>query len=480
MKKNTKNHITIALIHILLFSSCKKFVEVPPPKSSLVSETVFNSDNTAIAAMSSVYGLMNTSGFASGTIQSISYLCGLSSDELQNFNTNVERIQFSTNSLTQSNSVVESLWASIYTTIYRVNAIIEGVSRSNSLSTNTKRELIGQSKFIRGFCYFYIVNLFGRAPLTLETDFRVTMMLPRATEDQVYEQIIKDLTEAQQNLSTDYSASGGERVRPNRWAATALLARVFLYRKDWKNAETESTKIIENSSLFKLTPIKDVFLKNSTEVIWQLNNNTFNTNESATFIFTSRPSNAAIPESFYNKFEQIDQRRINWITAKLSGSTTYYQINKYKSPRIPTTTIPITQPTEYSTVFRVAEQVLIRAEARLHLGKLNGPNTATSDLNMIRNRAGLTDFTESDPKLISAAIEKERLFELFSEWGHRWLDLKRLPHSQLPDSKDINRADEVLQPIKPSWKKEWKLYPLPKNQINRNPSMNNDQNPGYN
>ena len=108
---------------------------------------------------------------------------------------------------------------------------------------------------------------------------------------------------------------------------------------------------------------------------------------------------------------------------------------------------------------------MIRAEARAQLNKIS---EAQEDINAIRHRAGLPDTQAADKNALLQAIELERKHELFTEWGHRWFDLKR-----------TGRVDEVLSTIKAQWTPTAALYPIPEIQILNNPSMKNQQNPGY-
>jgi len=88
------------------------------------------------------------------------------------------------------------------------------------------------------------------------------------------------------------------------------------------------------------------------------------------------------------------------------------------------------------------------------------------DVNIIRQRAGLSPLVLTDKSTLLLAIEKERQTELFSEWGHRWFDLKR-----------TGRADAVLGAEKSNWKSTDALYPIPAVEISKNPKLT--QNPGY-
>ncbi len=116
-------------------------------------------------------------------------------------------------------------------------------------------------------------------------------------------------------------------------------------------------------------------------------------------------------------------------------------------------------------MLRLAEQFLIRAEARAKTHNIMG---AITDVNAIRRRAGLRELpaTLGETDLI-AAIAQERRIELFAEWGHRWMDLKR-----------TDKIDDVLKPIKPQWRNTQKFYPIPLLELTTNPNLT--QNPGYN
>jgi hypothetical protein len=106
---------------------------------------------------------------------------------------------------------------------------------------------------------------------------------------------------------------------------------------------------------------------------------------------------------------------------------------------------------------------LIRAEARARQNKII---EGQGDLNVVRNRAGLPDVSMTSQAALLAAVEKERFTELFTEFGHRWFDLKR-----------TDRIDAVLGSEKPGWKTDAALYPIPDAQIQVNNNLS--QNPGY-
>lgn len=444
----------------VLLSSCKKFVSVPPPIDQIVNPIPFNDDETATATVIGVYSEMMRSPNLF-TNNSTTLYAGMSADELVYYSPS-SREEFEKNEITQANhnNLTLFFWQPAYKFIYAANLCLEQLSTSQKLNPELKNSLIGETRFIRAFCYFYLVNLFGDVPLILTSDFRSNANLPRTSGITIYEQISRDLQDAYSLLNTSYLTA--DHVRPNKWAAAALLARVYLYRNDWTNAELMSDKVI-NSGQYNLdSNLNGVFLKGSAEAIWQLQpvNPVFNTYE-ANAILQPSPSLAPtylLTDSLLNAFEPGDKRKMAWVDSRTYGSQVIYYPYKYK---IYGNSAPLD---EYYMVFRLAEQYLIRAEARAHQGNLDG---ARADIDIIRNRSGLADIIPSTQQALLNAIEQERRIELFAEWGHRWFDLKR-----------TNRADPVLGIIKPdTWQQTDILWPIPQDQINLNPSLM--QNPGY-
>jgi hypothetical protein len=452
----------IIIIGVWLDAGCKKFLTVPPPVTQLVTSSVFASDQTAEAAMAGIYSTMESSGgFASGGTGSIGLLSGLSADELTNYSNDPNQVQFFLNQLNKSNSLLfNNLWSLPYQGIYDANAVLEGVAASSQISAPVKQELTGEAKFVRAFCNFYLTYLFGDIPLTTTTDYKTNAVISRSSRADVNELIIADLLSAERLLAPDYSFSNGERVRPNAAAAAALLARVYLYLGDWKDAEIQASSVINQTDLFALLPdLNQVFLANSTEAIWQLLPNVpgMNTGEGNIYILNSEPIiYATLSQDLIGSFEPGDLRLQNWVADTTFGSEKYFYPFKYKVKYGDVVT-------EYSMVLRLAEQYLIRAEARANLNNITG---AAADINIIRNRAGLSNATVTDQPSLMQSIQQERRVELFTEWGHRWFDLIR-----------TNQATTVLSPLKNNWQATDTLYPVPQTDIQKDPNLT--QNPGY-
>lgn len=440
------------------FLSCKKFLEVDPPKNSLIPQTVFKSDELATAAMLGIYQKMAFSDYASGDVSSISVLCGLTADEYTGYGS---MLPFSENQIMSENSTNNfSLWTSMYASIYNANTILEGIEGKNELSPPVKTQLKGEALFIRAFCYFYLVNLYGAVPLQLTTDYRLNSIATRSPVDLVYQQIVKDLKSAESLLAESYISD--ERVRPNKAAAQALLARTYLYLKDWISAEHYSSMVIGQTDTYELVSLANVFLMNSHEAIWQLMPPANSNTPAASYlILNAAPTFVSLRAEFVQDFfETNDQRRRTWVNTFTDITGNYYYPFKYKIKSAETVS-------EYTMVLRLAEQFLIRAESRLYQGNLAG---AIADLDLIRVRAGLPALNLTQPALnpeqLLNHIRQERFCELFSEWGDRWFDLKR-----------TGQVNTILSRVKTEWKESSSLFPIPLSEINNNSQI--IQNEGY-
>ena len=457
--KYSNIYIAVA-ISTLFMVSCKKYVEIPPPQNQLVSQLVFESDATAEATVAGIYSRMNAYNGQLNVNGSI--LPGFGADEMYYDISTANYDEFLMNSLTIGNSNINSFWETPYSLIYHSNAILEGLEASTKVSENAKKQFRGEAKFLRAFHYFYLVNFFGDVPLILNTNYAVNTSLPRESKEKVYEAIIKDLIDAQTDLSNTYYGTG--RIRANKAAATTMLARAYLYTKQWDKAEIEATKVITDPQYKLLTNLNDIFLKNSTEAVWQLqavNTSTagVNTWEGFNIVPTSPTARSYyhVTDNFLNAFEAGDTRKNFWVKSYTGTSGTFFYPFKYKI-RTKTTV------DEYSMALRFAELYLIRAEARAQQTKLS---LAKDDLDELRFRATLPLLSNSLTKEQTLlAVEKERRVELFSEWGHRWFDLRR-----------TDRAITVLTPLKAGITSTDLYYPIPLPAMNTNPNL--IQNPGY-
>jgi hypothetical protein len=469
--------------------SCKKFVQVPPPNSQLVTASVFNNDGAATSAITNIYTQMfnNSESFF------IARSNGLLADELQYNGTSITFLEPYHNAMTALNAIGSGYteWPKAYSYIFQANAAIAALHQYSGTTPAIKQQLLGEAYFIRAFWHLYLTNCHGAVPLVLTTDYTVVDQLARTPRVQVLQQVISDLQLAKTMLSTNYvdgtdTVTTVDRVRPTKAVATALLARAYLYLGDYDSqnatyyvkADSAANAVINNSE-YSLCPnlsgpTNSVFLKNSSEAIWQIYTplpSTINTKDGNNFILLAAPNSSqfTVSPQLLGAFESGDQRQANWIGSITKNGQTYYFPYKYKVQNGGT---PIS---EYTMVLRLAEQYLIRAEAKAEEGD---PAGAVSDLNVIRNRAGLPNYSgPTDQASLLAAILHERQVELFTEWGHRWYDLERAAANPKA-TVNINAVMSVVTPLKSgTWSSYKALYPIPLQEIQKD--VNLTQNTGY-
>ncbi len=436
----------------IIICSCKKLVEIPPSPSNQISEErVFTDSADIMSAVSGIYALIQN-------VDVVSYT-GLSSDELST--SSQSYIQFYNNSIAPNNSLA---WNGFYANIYTMNACLAGIGSTQAISLDLKNRLIGEIKAIRALYYFTLVNIWGGVPLITTTDYKENAALPRSSVDSVYGLIMDDLADARQKLGVTYPSAG--HVRPNLYSASALLAKVCLYKSQWDSASNLANSVI-NSGLYRLEPdLNKVFLDGSAEAVWQVPsvNTSYQTNEGKTFIPYSNtiiPSYQITPY-LMSAFETGDNRKADWLginRVTTNGSVTiYYYPYKYKNANNSNVST-----TEDFMIVRLSELYLIRAEAFAHENKLD---SAMADLNIVRNRAGLSNSTASGQTEILNAIMHERQVELLCEWNSRWFDLKR-----------TGSVDATLGREKQWWQPYDALYPILLTEILSNPFL--IQNMGY-
>lgn len=483
MKRLYKTITVSALLAFLISAQtgCKKLVDPSAPTEKIGIEDVYTNDKTAASVLTRLLAEMS---FVSEGANGYPMILALSADDLKVadwIDLTTEQIYF--NSLRGDPT---SWWSKLYTHIYTANDAIEQLTVSTGVSEPVRKSLLGEARFARAFCYFYLINTYGGVPLVLTTDYKKTMDLGRADSASIYNQIIADLKEAKELLSADYLGSNmlpsttGDRLRPVKATAAALLARTYLYTGEYAKAETEASGVIANTA-YGWIDLNLVFRKNSKETIWQLPvmQPGLQTQDGMRYILRkTSPSDPNGPtwmqpflasDFLLTAFETGDLRATKWI----GDSAGYKFINKYKEWDA---SKPIT---EAIMMMRIAEQYLIRAEARIQQEKIAD---GIADLNALRKRArganpgDLPDLSTALSKTDAlAAVEHERQVELFTEWGHRWFDLKR--------TKRLDAVMTVVTPVKNNNTAQWEpfrtLFAIPAGEILNSPGLVGQQNQGY-
>ncbi len=439
----------------LTASSCAEFVDIPGPVNELSQKQVLIDDRSATAVVSGIYtSMIEESSTLGGVFQVVEALYGAELDYTGNDD---GYRQFANRQLLAENPYLLRCWSDLYKFIYYSNALLEGLAGPNGVTPATASQLEGEARMIRGLCYFYLANFWGEVPLVNSTAYQLSMSLPKAPVEEINNFVIEDLQKAIALLPEQYIS--GERCRPNKYAAIALLARVQLQQGDWQNAEANATAVIEHN-LYQLEPLEEVFLKESQETIWQLM--TVSPLHNTVLGYMLIPSGTATPrypvtQSLLGTFAPGDSRE-NWTQIRTNTNGTFFFPFKY---RVRFGGTPLN---EYPIVLRLGEQYLIRAEARVMQGDVIG---AASDIDTIRQRAGLSPVAGLNQAASLDAVARERYLELFAEWGDRWLTIKRFKaeHNMLLDPMTENTSQH-------SW-----LWPVPFSQLQNNPFLK--QNEGY-
>ncbi len=362
--------------------------------------------------------------------------------------------EISNKTMSSTNTSVERMWRKGYLAIGLCNTILENLGNA---SADLRTQYAAEAKFIRAIVLFELVRFYGEpstglgVPIMLkstQTYDEITYPV-RNTIDEVYTQVIADLNEAQANLPTSND------VYANHYSALALLARVYLQKGDYTNAYLTSSMVIDSNMYTLPSSVELAFNSNtSTESIFEIqqtnNNNAGTTNDGLTTFYScdvNTPGSATrgdvtIDSAFINMYDPLDKRR----------SVLIYEGNC--SPGI-VTTLKWHNPYTNIPVIRLSEMYLIRAEA----GFITGQGSPVDDINQLRKKAGMPDYTT----VSLDTIKTERQLELAFE-GHRIHDLRRW-------NVVIPITDDDGNPATLDYNGPQLIMPIPQNDINTNPNL---------
>lgn len=441
--------ITFVLSALVTLSGCDNFLDVEPKSSISDGQTIFDK-NSAENGLNGVYSSLASGDYYGTSFQSIGYLSG---DNIQWTGSQSQVQEFINHQVNAENATIGTVWVAIYRTINRANHIISKVPtvEDPSFAESTKNQIIGEALFIRALAYFDLARTWGGAVIitTPTTSPTENSGIPRSTQVETYQQVLKDLEQAELLLPESTN-----RHRVTRKTVWALKARFYLYRSDWEKAEEYASKNIDDTHNKLVAPYNAFFANNV------------------------RGTEESIFELFYNGTSEVNNHRGQW-QPQINGGTRQWAPNEAlisllnnkdtggnRNTLIATDTqnrwygnlyyrSPASDPTY---IFRLAELYLIRAEARTHLQNLPG---AVQDLNAVRARADLQPVNPNKPDEALLLIENERRLEFALE-PHRWFDLVR-----------TGRAGEVFK-IQDTTKY---LLPIPSAQLLADKALK--QNPGY-
>ena len=173
---------------------------------------------------------------------------------------------------TASNGPLSAYWGQNYKIIYQCNEILDDIEKSGHKDDTEAIRNRGEALFFRAWCYFNLVRAFGEVPLvTIKVVEASDANVPKTTAEKIYEQIDKDLTEAEECLPLRWDSDYTGRLT---WgAARSLHARTYMMRNDWDNMYTASTEVIKSGIYNLNTPVDKVFTvegENCGESIFEL------------------------------------------------------------------------------------------------------------------------------------------------------------------------------------------------------------------
>ncbi|MBO9204251.1 MULTISPECIES: RagB/SusD family nutrient uptake outer membrane protein [Niastella] len=408
-------YLYLYLAFFLLTTSCRKFLNVQPQQQVDASVAITDAVS-AEAAVNGLYNRLGSDGYYGSNFISLSYLMG---GDIQWTGSQSAPSQIAARALTADNSNIASAWMAIYRTILSANYIIDIVPRlTDPLLTEAKKnQYQGEAYFIRALAYFDLARAWGGVQLITSPTYSKTDQegIRRSSLAETYAQVLSDLDKAEALLPATVN-----RNKATQKTVWALKARFYLYQQDWVKAESYASKIIDDAANYKLLkPYNAFFANNVTATAESVFELAYSTS------FKNGHYNWWLPPALGGRREwapnnnlvtllndpAIGGNRNSLIAQTAPPGNLWYGKLYYRNPT----------GTDPAYLMRVAELYLIRSEARVKQTKLT---QALTDLNAVRDRAGLSPATAATPEAILLAIENERRFEFAFE-ADRWFNLVR-------------------------------------------------------
>jgi hypothetical protein len=502
---------------VLLFSSfsCSDFLDEVAP-SNLTPESFYTIPDHAEAAIASVYAdtrfIGDGAGIFSSNWQLLEAITGTSTTETaQNSDlNNLYGLVYDGN--TQH---VINYWNGLYKVVAQANQVLEKVPAITPMDEAQKKKILGEARFLRAWAYFYIVRLWGDAPLITkpQTASSEDFLPSRASQEEVYKLIVDDLVAAE-GAGLAWMNSNG---RVSQAAVKSLLAKVYLTMagfplskgaSHYTLAANKAKEVIAYSnsnpaSINLFATYGDVHkesLKNTVEHIFMLQYNTlvaanpmdnmYPNFKPVTYNGPSGTGSTVPTQQFYKSYEAGDLRAKDregyfYSSYFTNGNGALFDLGApyifkhFNTTANGTSGVAGTRNNNLNVpLIRYAEVLLIFAEAQNEVG---GPNQEAYDaMKRIRDRATLVTpalgtFTQAS---FREAVWRERWHELCYE-GITWFDMVRLRkvYNETTNGFD-NFIGHVNLSSKQALAEKHLLLPLGKQEMLNNPNLK-PQNPGY-
>lgn len=390
-------------------------------------------------------------------------------------------------SISPSNTVTSRSWGEHYAMIGKANVIIDNIDAiaDPEMTSDLKKRYKAEAKILRGMMYFDLVRMYGAVPLVLQetpdiTSDNISEIYPllypsRAEVAQVYGQIVEDLEEGA--LNGPEASPSGDKFKLTRAFACGLLAKVHatMPEKDWSKVDSYCDDVIAvgYDLADNYEDLWSAGSQNTIESIFEISYSNELSNWGYDMFLGTAWRKFCTPThdleaAFMSEGEEGDLIRKN-ASIKVEACTwdNWWPASSYRFMN------KLRTKTNSWIVMRLADILLLKAEARVELDDLSG---AAGLVEQVRSRVGLPALTAADKaskESMRRAIERERRLELAFE-GHRWFDLLRTGRAlevmrAWPDQNGVQSLSGI---------EEWMLL-LPVPQSERDANSNLDQNPGY-
>ncbi|ASZ11567.1 RagB/SusD family nutrient uptake outer membrane protein [Chitinophaga pendula] len=489
--KSIIKQLTLSIGMIATLGACSKKLDIVP-EGAPTTGNFWKTEKDAVSAANSLYEKFDDENFygrgywwfINASDDMVTGRIKAEGDNIKNFNRGFI-----------GGSYTEGQWQLRYIVIKRANDIITkvpGITMNEAL----KKRILGEAYFFSGLMYFELAYTYGDAragvPLVDRNNMSSDKPLPRSENvNKVYEYVEKELLQAVDLLPYFDQYQGPDYGRPHKTAAYAFLSKMFLYKKDYANAEKYADMVMQSGKHKLLDNFADVFtIANnwSSEYIWSAYGTASGPNGWGsilpgvmldykgwdlyngwgyymptkelydTYLPGDKRREATILKPG-DKFVYFGKEKVFDKPQSLSG----YQFRKYMEPFTYADGARLSKNGDHPTtdlnvpLLRYAEVILIKAEAKLMQGK-----NADAEINMIRRRAGLVEITGADMK----ELKLQRRCELAGEWANRHVDLVRWGDAKAAYGQPLHGADgKVVWPARDFDPAIHHVWPVPQSEI---------------
>ena len=472
----------IILSVILIISSCEKeFIELVPV-STVTIDKLYQTDKDYENAVVGAYSVLRSLG---DYLWQFGDMTG--DDTEQQFTTSRTLVSIDNFYIDINDGLLINSWRQFYNLISRCNMVLYKIKDANPSVIVNKERHIGEASFLRAWAYFNLINIFGDVPL-IDIPISVEESYQKAREpvSKIYEDIIiPDLIKAENSLPVTYT--GNNVGRATKGAAKSLLGKVYLYKKDYVNAEIKLLEVttLGYSLLDDFNDLWDYSDEHHSEYIFDIEyeegmnlGSSFTNNFCPGYsnvlkhfgIAGTGGSNGSPSAEMFTIYEPNDLRaeisRASGFTDENGDYVSILHLHDMKTfcSKYFTPVQKFNDSKVNWKLIRYADVLLMLAEA---LNENDKTDIALTYLNQVRQRAGVDGYENLNKSEARDKIYFERRLELHME-GHRWFDLVRTGQALTV------MASKGMQP-------HHVVFPIPFSQVQL---INNPdvlwQNPGYN